>query len=138
MGLNTGPRLKLSLMTSLILWMGCMHSEYSGQDIIIQYHLDKIKNLSLIDIPDDYELEYYSQSEEGAYYKIQFQLGFTPDQITDMSDQFRTVRRMSTGPGWGKFPLGWEYFHQPLLDEQFKLRIDTLSNTVEYSYFMAY
>jgi len=92
----------------------------------------------MIDIPDEFSLKSYHQSEEGSYYKIQFELSFPPRQIKKMSDQFRIIRRLSNGPGWGKFPLGWEYFHQPLLDEQFNFRIDTLSNSVEYSYIMAY
>ncbi|MDZ4708299.1 MAG: hypothetical protein SH818_07840 [Saprospiraceae bacterium] len=126
------------MISGLLLGIGCIHSEFSEQDIIVQYHLEKIKRLSRIDIPDVFRLKSFAQSEEGAYYKIQFQLDFPKEDIREMSEQFRVIRRLSTGPGWGKFPLGWEYFHQPLLDEQFKLRIDTLAQQLEYSYIMAY
>lgn len=133
-----GPRLKLILVSGILLWIGCIRSEFSEQDIIIEYHLDKIQKLSQIDIPDEFRLKSFARTEEGAFYKVQFQLGFPVEDIRDMSEQFRIIRRLSTGPGWGKFPLGWEYFHQPLMDEQFKLRIDTLARQVEYSYIMAY
>jgi hypothetical protein len=133
-----GLRLKLSMVSGILLWMGCIHSEFSGQEIIIEYHLDKIQKLSQIDIPDEFRLKSFSQSEEGAYYKVQFQLDFPAEDIRDMSEQFRIIRRNATGPGWGKSPLGWEYYHQPLMDEQFKLKIDTLTQQVEYSYIMAY
>lgn len=92
----------------------------------------------MIDIPDGYKLKSYQESEEASYYEIEFDLSFPAEQIRKMSDQFRIIRRQASGPGWGKHALGWEYFHQPLLDEQFKLRIDTLANRLQYSYFMAY
>lgn len=135
---RSGLQLKLTLISGLLLWMGCIHSEFSEQDIIVEYHLDKIQKLSRIDIPEGYNLKSFAKTEEGAYYKVQFQLDFPLEDIREMAEQFRIIRRQSTGPGWGKFPLGWEYFHQPLMDEQFKLRIDTLAQQVEYSYIMAY
>jgi len=138
MAVLTGPRLKLILVSGILFSMGCIHSEYSDQDIIVSYHLEKIKKLSRINIPDEFKLKSFTQSETGDYYKIQFHLHFPKEDIREMSEQFRMIRRLATGPGWGKFVLGWEYFHQPLPDEQFKLRIDTLALKVEYSYIMAY
>ncbi len=88
----------------------------------------------MIRLPEDYRIKSFDVLDDHSSYQVRFRLDYLEEQIRDMSERFRKIRRESSSPGWGKYPAGWEFFHQPLLDEQFVLRIDTLAGEVEYSY----
>ena len=92
----------------------------------------------MIRLPEDYRVKSFDVLDDHSSYQVRFRLDYLEEQIRDMSERFRKIRRESSGPGWGKYPSGWEFFHQPLLDEQFILRIDTLAGEVEYSYLLMY
>lgn len=92
----------------------------------------------MIRLPEDYRVRSFDVLDDHSSYQVRFRLDYDEEQIRDMSERFRKIRRESSGPGWGKYPAGWEFFHQPLLDEQFMFRIDTLSKEVEYSYLFMY
>ena len=55
-----------------------------------------------------------------------------------MAAQFKKIRRASNGPGWGKNPIGWEFYKENTLDEQYRFIIDTLSNSLDFSYVLSY
>jgi hypothetical protein len=114
----------------------CLEEARLNQDICVLYHIHKIKSLSMIRLPEDYRIKSFDVLDDHSSYEVRFRLDYHKNQIRDLSDRFRQIRRASSGPGWGKYPAGWEFFHQPLLDEQFVLRIDTLAGEVEYSYML--
>ncbi|HNR07332.1 MAG TPA: hypothetical protein PKM27_08455 [Saprospiraceae bacterium] len=133
------PRYEYGLgLTLFLLFTGCVEEARWNQDIFVLYHIHKIKSLSMIRLPEDYRIKSFDVLDDHSSYQVKFRLDYHENQIRDMSDRFRQIRRESSGPGWGKYPAGWEFFHQPLLDEQFILRIDTLAGEVEYSYMLLY
>lgn len=108
------------------------------QEIYIRYYLDQAKKTSMVNLSDDYRLKSFELMEDRDQYKIQFKLEYPGQSIKAMAAQFKKIRRASNGPGWGKNPIGWEFYKENTLDEQYRFIIDTLSNSLDFSYVLSY
>jgi hypothetical protein len=105
----------------------CQKTGLEPKDIVHAV-LSKMSSLSKIALPEDYSIirsEYVTTGEQDL---MTATLSLNTSYIAEVSDQFRSLRRHSAGPGYGKVPGGWEFYCELKEKEQYKMIIDTFSN----------
>lgn len=117
-----------------LLFAHCTH-RLSSDEIIggLIYHINKESNLSIS--PGYEDVLSYSRLIQNEHYNVRFHLKYPHTQIQNMANNFFHLRRNSTGPGYGKFPSGWEYYSE--YDGKLKVIIDTVTDQVkvEHEYY---
>ncbi len=126
----------LLIITAIII-CSCQKSGLEPKDIVHAV-LSNISSFSRISLPEDYTIirsEYIKTTEQDL---MTAKLSMNRSYIEQVSEQFRSLRRHSSGPGYGKIPGGWEFYFELKEKEQYTMIIDTLSNQLTISHRILY
>ncbi|MEP7323939.1 MAG: hypothetical protein ABI761_18570, partial [Saprospiraceae bacterium] len=79
-------------------------------------------------IPEDYTILQAENMNSKDQDLLVARIAMNKSNVEHLSNQFRDLRRRSSGPGYGKIPGGWEYYFEMKDQQQYKMIIDTLNN----------
>ena len=118
---------RLILIFIIGLLYSCQKSGLEPKDAV-QYLVHKINSLTTLQIPDEYTIlqaETMNTKEQDLMFA---RVSLTKTDIVNLAEKFRYLRRHTSGPGFGRIPGGWEFYHEIKGQEQYKMFIDTLNN----------
>lgn len=115
------------------IFIACNKTSLDQHDIVNSL-ISRISGLSKLDIQYDYFIEDFILQNEHDQLAVSSVIVLDKKEIELLSANFKKMRRNADGPGYGKYPSGWEYYARPNDREQYKMIIDTFTNQLKISH----
>ncbi|MEO5582112.1 MAG: hypothetical protein ABIR66_05440 [Saprospiraceae bacterium] len=117
--------------------IACQKSGLEPKDTV-QYLVNKINALAALSIPEDYTILKAENMNSKEQDLLVARIAMNKSNIEHLSNQFRDLRKHSSGPGYGKIQVGWEYYFEMKDQQQYKMIIDTFNNQLILSHRILY